>query len=84
MVATTAATNNAIEELKTMFTIYLGKLKDLEEANPSISKSALENQLFDVVLEVEPSESKPISSPKTVIVHDVRKKPTSPHIASGP
>ena len=39
------ATNSAVEELKSMFSSYIGKRLGSEHASPSVSKSALENPM---------------------------------------
>ena len=45
VLATTTATSSAVEELKSMFTSYIGKRLGSEHGSPSISKSALENPM---------------------------------------
>jgi hypothetical protein len=42
VVASANATNSAVEELKSMFSLYLEKVKDNEHGSPSVCKSALE------------------------------------------
>jgi hypothetical protein len=45
VLAATVATNSALEELKSMFSSYIGKRLGSEHASPSVSKSALENPM---------------------------------------
>jgi hypothetical protein len=42
---TAAANTEALEELKSMFTTYMEKIKDKEEGNPSMSKDLVEDRV---------------------------------------
>jgi hypothetical protein len=50
---TTAATSNAVEELKTMFTSYMGTRKGSEHGSPSVSKSVVENPVVNNIPTLE-------------------------------
>jgi hypothetical protein len=45
VLACTKAHTEALEELKSMFAKYIGRFRESDEGSPSVSKSALENQV---------------------------------------
>ena len=50
---TTAATSNAVEELKTMLTSYMDTRKGSEHGSPSVSKSVVENPVVNSIPTLE-------------------------------
>jgi hypothetical protein len=45
VLACTKAHTEALEELKSMFAKYIGRFRESDEGSPSVTKSALENQV---------------------------------------
>jgi hypothetical protein len=75
LLAKSTTTEEALLDLKSMLRTYIGKGKDAEECSPSVSKSALENQ---VVTHVDLSAAIPSSGDRTsLIVENLDKEPTA-------
>jgi hypothetical protein len=84
----TKANQEALDELKSMFAKYVGRLRENDDGSPSMSRSALENQQSQPSLLVESVEVQGVyisGDPSFAVdvegsfeVHDVAKIATSP------
>jgi hypothetical protein len=75
LLAKSTATEEALQDLKSMLRTYIGKEKDAEDCSPSVSKSALENQ---AVTHVDLSAAIPGNGDGTsLIVENLDKGPTA-------